>query len=223
MKSLKLVIKLALFFGLFSCINLKEFDADQNSLLSADEVYKKYPEIRPLWEGQHRDGVLWTTHTLRQLEKIQKNFLETIPTDLNIFCPNYASLNREQRKYFWTFLISMMTRFESNFDPNASYEEGFDDSGGAPVVSRGLLQISFESSKSYDCGFTSAEQIHDPYKNLTCGLNILKKWIPADRSIAGYANNSWRGGARYWSTLRAADKESYNTIVEQSRELSLCR
>lgn len=198
-------------------------DDNVNSGSQVEPVFKVYPDMRPLWEGKHPDGNLWTIHTLRQIENAQQSFLDTNPTDQIIFCPNYANLSRDQRKYFWTFIISVMVRFESHFDPAATYEENFNDATGVPVVSRGLLQISFESSKAYACEFTDAEQIHDPYKNLSCGINILNKWIPADKSFAGYRSEKWRGGARYWSVLRAADKESYNTIIERSRQLALCR
>ncbi len=158
-----------------------------------------------------------------QLSKTQPTFLTTIPTDLNVFCPNYANLDKTQRKFYWALIISLVVRFESNYDPNSKYEEDFNDSTGAPVISRGLLQISFESSKAYDCGFKNAEDIHDPYFNLSCGINILSRWISADKSIAGFTNQTWRGGARYWSVLRAADKESYKTIVERSSQLALCQ
>ena len=220
--TLKIAITLFTFLVLLSC-SIPKYADDEKSEANAEAIFKVHPDLRPLWEGQHRDGSLWTIHTLRRIDNIQDSFLETVPTDVNIFCPNYANLTRDQRKYFWTFLISVMVQFESQFDPTSSYEEGFNDSTGNPVISRGLLQISFESSKSYDCGFSSAEQIHNPYMNLACGINILNKWIPADQSFAGYRTNKWRGGARYWSVLRAADKESYNTIVERSSKLSLCR
>ena len=223
MNSFQLGLGLVLGFVLVSCVDLKKFDDTENATLSTDEVYKQFPDIRPLWEGKHRDGTLWTNHTLVQLTKIDAGLLTTQPTDANLFCPNYENLDKNQRKYFWAFIISMMVRFESNFDPRLSYQEDFNDSSGNPVISRGLLQISFESSKGYDCGFTSDEQVHDPYLNLSCGINILNRWIPADKSIAGFVGSNWRGGARYWSVLRAAHKESYKTIVEKSSQLSFCR
>ena len=212
-----------LFFGLCACEKMEQFEDGFNSDLSTQEIYETYPDVRPLLEGKHNEAARWTMHVLRQLEKTPQNFLATIPTDQDIFCPNYQNLNREQRKYFWAFIISLMVRFESNYNPAATYEESFDDSTGQPVVSRGLLQISFESSQSYGCGFTSAGQLHDAFRNLSCGINILKKWVPADQSIAGYLDENWRGGARYWSTLRSADKDSYNTIVKRSSELTLCQ
>ena len=181
------------------------------------------PDVSPRWEGKHRDGSLWTNHVLHQLDSIDQTFFDVIPTDLNIFCPRYAKLNKTEKKYFFMYLISTMVRFESNFDPSASYTEDFTDSDGHAVVSRGLLQISFESSKSYGCGFTTNEEIHDPYKNLSCGIKILTKWVSADGRIAGYMNSKWRGGSRYWSVLRAADKDSYNSIVELSSNLKICR
>lgn len=216
------LISISLLIICSSCTDLKKFEDGKNGELTTNEVYKKYPDLRPLWEKNSSEGIFWSQHLLLELEKIPENFLSTIPTDSNIFCPNYASINQDQRKYFWAFLMSLMVMFESGFDPEAQYEEGFEDSTGNPVISRGLLQISFESSQSYNCGFKVPADLHDPYQNLTCGLKILSKWVPSDKSIAGHIHNHWRGGARYWSVLRAGDKESYKTIVDRTSQLTIC-
>nr|WP_295900155.1 transglycosylase SLT domain-containing protein [uncultured Bdellovibrio sp.] len=180
-------------------------------------------EVIPLWESKTSKGKEWTAHVDRELDKLGQNLLDVIPADATLFCPKYKNLSYAQRKQYWTFLISSMVRFESNFNTNSSYTESFTDSNGKRVVSRGLLQISIESGNAYGCGFKTAQDLHDPLKNLSCGVRILDRWVGRDGRIAGKVSDAWRGGARYWSVLRAGDKTSYKSIVSWSQNLSICK
>jgi hypothetical protein len=178
----------------------------------------------PLWEARRpqAEGRDWTLHVLQTLDSIGKNILDVIPTDAETFCPNYSNLSYERRKDVWAFLISAMTRYESNFKPETKFQESFKDSAGNYVVSRGLLQISIESSQGYRCGITDANELHDPFKNLSCGIRILDRWLERDGRIAGQQNSSWRGGARYWSVLRTSSK-SYPEIIKLVSNIRECR
>ena len=169
--------------------------------------------VIPLWENHTSQGKAWTEFVHRELDLHGQN----------LFCANYSNLSEQQRKAYWVFLISSMVRFESNFNPAASYTEGFDDAQGNRVVSRGLLQLSIESGNSYGCQFKSAKEVHDPLKNLSCGVKILDRWLSRDGRIAGKVDSKWRGGARYWSVLREGDKTSYKSILSWSQNLSICK
>jgi len=63
------------------------------------------------------------------------------------------------------------------------YRERFTDVKGAQVVSRGLLQISIESSQGYQCGINDAQQLHSAEQNIRCAARILNKWVARDQSI----------------------------------------
>lgn len=191
----------------------------QPSTPSENEVLR---EVTPLWEGKVAQGKEWSSHVNRELDRLGQDLLDVVPADADLFCPKYKKLSDAQRKQYWTFLISSMVRFESNFKPEMAYKEGFNDSQGKPVMSRGLLQISIESGNAYGCGFRTAQDLHDPYKNLSCGVRILNRWLGRDGRIAGKVNGAWKGGARYWSVLRAGDKTSYKSIVSWSKSLSIC-
>ncbi len=179
--------------------------------------------VIPLWENHSSQGKAWTEFVHRELELNGQNLLDVIPADQNLFCANYSNLSEQQRKTYWVFLISSMVRFESNFNPAISFTEGFNDSQGKPVVSRGLLQLSIESGNAYGCQFKSAQEVHDPLKNLSCGVKILNRWLGRDGRIAGKVSSQWRGGARYWSVLREGDKTSYKSILSWSQNLSICK
>lgn len=180
-------------------------------------------EAIPLWESKSLNHQAWSEHIYRELPTLGPALLESNPVDAKIFCPNYANLEESERKQFWAFFISSMVKFESNFDPKEAYTEGFTDSSGRYVVSRGLLQISLESSKGYRCGFASEKDIHNPTKNLSCGIRILNHWMKKDVRIASRSGLNWKGGARYWSVLRAGRKTSYQSIVKWSNDLPFCK
>lgn len=178
--------------------------------------------MAPLWETKSADGKKWTSHVMNTLDTLGGDILDVIPPDGKTYCPRYNSLNYDQRKQVWAYLISAMVKYESNFNTNTKYTEDFDDAQGNPVVSRGLLQISIESANSYGCGFRNANELHDPYLNLSCGIRILNRWLGRDGRIGGKVDGSWKGGARYWSVLRTTSG-SYQKIVDLVKVTSLCR
>lgn len=188
-----------------------------------NKAYANMSEAIASWERKSSNHRLWVEHIYRELPSLGSALLKTNPVDAKIFCPNYANLEVSERKQFWAFFILSMAKFESNFDPKESYTEGFTDRSGRYVISRGLLQISLGSSKDYHCGFNSSIELHNPTKNLSCGIKILNHWMIRDHRIASRFNSEWRGGARYWSVLRAGRKTSYQSIVKWSNDLPFCK
>lgn len=146
------------------------------------------------------------------------------PTDVTQFCPTYANLDAGARAVFWTGLISIIARPESNFKPETSYEETFKDSQQKHVISRGLLQISIESANQsrYACNIESAESLHEPAVNLPCGVRILSAWVKADNVIASWGKKPIAGGARYWSTLRES-RGHLPELTGFTKKLDVCR
>lgn len=180
-------------------------------------------DATPLWEAKVAGSRDWSNHLYSELDRIGQDLLDVIPADAGTFCPNYKNLSYTDRKKYWIYIISAMAKFESGFDTNTKYKEDFEDNSGNNVISRGLLQISIESSKGYDCGMTDAQELHNPLKNLSCGVRILDRWVGRDGRIGGKVNSKWRGGARYWSVLREGDKTSYKSIVSWSKALKMCK
>ena len=157
------------------------------------------------WERHHNDAKEWTAFAFEKIETTGKDLLSTTPEDFLDFCP-VANIGDEGMKNFYVYLLSSVAELESNFVPTRHYRESFKDSHGEYVISRGLLQLSFESGNGYGCRFHSATDLHDPEQNLSCGIRILNQWVHRDRRIAGRVDKKWRGGARYWSVLRESDK-----------------
>ena len=176
------------------------------------------------WAKKNTDGN-WTAITETAVSS--SGLPQLVPTDIDKFCPGYKTRDATARARFWVGLLSIVARPESNFKPETTYTENFNDAHGKKVVSRGLLQISFESAnqKKYSCGIKQAEELHDPKVNLTCGVKILDAWVNTDKIIATYVGQSPRGGGRYWSTLREKTDKTKNHISELTnftRALKVC-
>lgn len=176
------------------------------------------------WRQKNIDGS-WSKLTEEAVKAT--SLPNAIPTDIDKFCPGYKSKGAADRAIFWTGLISIIARPESNFKPETTYTESFTDAQGKKVISRGLLQISIESAnqKRYSCAIAKAADLHDPKINLTCGVKILDALVKADNVIATYAGQKAIGGGRYWSTLREASDPKKNHLPELTkftRSLSVC-
>jgi len=181
-----------------------EFSSD--TVLSEDEGNETFAMDWPSfdWDNKHQDYLYWNEVTYEAITDLGSSLISRRPSDINSFCPNYSDLNVDEKTMFWISLLAAMTRYESFYDPDVFFQEGFNDSQGRPIISRGLLQLSVESARGYGCPIPQAEDLHDPKINLECGVKILDRWVGRDGLISGKVSGRWRGGARYWAVLRRA-------------------
>ena len=156
------------------------------------------------WGGRRKTR-MWNEITSRAIDELGQGLVSSRPRDVRSFCPGYESLGAGDRKLFWMQLLSAMVKEESNYRSQESYTEDFRDSTGERVVSRGLLQISRESSRGYRCPVIRATDLHDDAVNLSCGVRILAKQVGKSGVISA-KDSRWRGGAAYWSVLRRPKK-----------------
>jgi hypothetical protein len=176
------------------------------------------------WRIKNTDGS-WSRFTEEAVKA--SSLPKVVPIDIDKFCPAYKGKTEVDRIIFWTGLISIIARPESNFKPETTYTESFPDAQGKKVISRGLLQISIESAnqKRYSCAIGKSKDLHDPKTNLTCGVKILDAWVKADNVVATYSGQNPIGGGRYWSTLREKSDPKKNHLPELTkftRSLSVC-
>lgn len=139
----------------------------------------------------------WNDYALKEVQA--SKLLSINPVDAKEFCPNGMSANN------WVNLLAAIVKYESNFKPSTTYKENFKNSRGEWVISTGLFQLSYESARGY--GFsTTTEGLKDPYLNIKIAVKILEKWVVQDKRIA--SGSPYKGGSRYWSTLRPTGKLS---------------
>lgn len=103
-------------------------------------------------------------------------------------------------------LMAAMAKYESGFNPTSTYKESFKNSRGEYVISTGLFQVSYESSRGYGFSGITTDQLKDPYKNIDVAIAIIDKWATQDGVIAGSGKSPYKGLSRYWSTLRSSGK-----------------
>jgi hypothetical protein len=167
----------------------------------------------------------WTRHLFKETLRFSSQILQGTPRDIEDYCPNWKNLDLENRRAFLTVFITAIAKWESNFNPQDFYKEGRNDSTGRPVISRGLLQLSVQSARSYGCDVDEVT-LHDPRLNLSCGVSILNKWVQLDNYLGssvplGNGQLGHYGGGRYWSVLRNAHL-SRGRIITYLKTQNLC-
>ena len=170
------------------------------------------------WGVAHSD---WTDYLSEVLETSE--LPDLVPSDALNFCPRYGVLARTERRDFWAHLLSIMSKYESDFKPETQYQEP-EPPQGPGTLSVGLLQLS-ASDKAYGgrCSGIDAVKLRSPKPNLNCAVTVLSKWVKSDGVIASTSN---KGGGRYWSVLRPVQsgkpRSAYVSIQKYVRELSFC-
>jgi len=153
-------------------------------------------EYKGKWNNPDYDQFLITA-----IKERGPNLLTTKPSDYEDFIKDWPTTEANLLN-FWFKVIVEMAYYESGWKTTTQYKENFKDQKGNYIISRGLLQLSIESSRGYKCPFSTEQDIHNPKLNLECGVMILNKWVGQDVRIAGKVDGGWKGGARYWSVLR---------------------
>ncbi len=194
-------------------------------MVPPSQQHRKVVPQRQAWQWQNARYQQSAEATLLN-EGVPLIFSE--PADIAEYCPAWPRLNGYERLSFWADLLAAMAVHESRHNPQARHVERFNDRFGKPVVSRGLLQLSQESANGYGCGIRQAEQLHNPDENIRCAVRILSRWVAEDGVISAYVSDGtkkpvkpWRGGARYWSVLRANRKTA--DIQQNLRDSARCR
>jgi len=164
--------------------------------------------------------------TINAVKLYGQDLINALPKDIKDYCPNYKNATNEKKTQFWTALISSLSYFESTHSSTVSYAEKFTNSKGKTVVSRGLLQISLESSNGYQCDVTQENQLHQPRVNLECGVKILSHLVKKDAVISAkkqklMGKSSWLGAARYWSPFR--DDVKNKTMALNTKMQAYCQ
>lgn len=138
----------------------------------------------------------------------------TTPTDIDAFCPAYASLDGPARNAFWVSLLSAIAAQESGGDARKVRWHAYDNAAHRPTFRRGLFQISIESaqSRAYQCNVPNAADLYSPNASVACATRILERTVTTANAIAN--------AGRYWSSLRHSD--SRRTIAAATASRAPC-
>jgi len=157
------------------------------------------PAISLSWDNQTRRP--WSA-TL--LTSIQNALPKLALGDPNSFLAGYDSLTPDLQLKFWCELLVAVAKFESSWNPHDIYHEP----PPLSIDSVGLLQLSYEDQSPYNLEplSESHKSLEDPSINLRCGVTIFASLVAKHRTVASSVGGRYRGGAAYWSTLRAGHK-----------------
>lgn len=168
------------------------------------------PEIAARWD--HRpEAARWTAAQYAALGNEGRALIDTVPTDIEAFCQNYAKADDSDRKAFWIGLFSGLAFYESTWRPGAA---------GAGGRYRGLLQIWPTSARFYGCDLSHPKGLYDGPTNLRCAARIAAQAVARDKVVAG-ASGNWGGVAADWPPLR--DSAKRRDIAEFTRGLPACQ
>jgi Transglycosylase SLT domain len=168
------------------------------------------------WE-QQPDGRAWSQMARTAIDVDGVALTAANPSDMNAFCPSYATLDPQAKREFWVVLVSEIANAESALNPMAVKPP----SPGAPQARRGLMAISVDAATRYGCANVGVAQLNDPQTNIGCGVKILAATSGRDQVVLGYTPEGWKGAARYWVDLRKP--EALADMQDHLNNQTFCR
>ena len=155
------------------------------------------PTQLPRTRWQHMSGnALWTRAALSALKDHGKPLVDSVPRDIEHWCPAYARNGEALRRAFWVGYMSALARHESTYKPWAV-------GGGGKWI--GLLQILPATARGYKCRAGNGEALKNGAANLSCAVRIMAHTVPRDGVIHG-RDSRWRGVAADWGPMRSSGK-----------------
>jgi hypothetical protein len=149
--------------------------------------------VLPRTRWEHREkGALWTRVVMSAVETHGATLLETVPSDIEEWCPAYADNGPEERAAFLAGFLSTLSRYESTWNPRAV-------GGGGRWF--GLMQIYPPTAEFRACRVRTGEGLKRGSDNLNCAIRIMNVTVPRDNAIS-LKDTRWRGVAADWGPIR---------------------
>lgn len=171
---------------------------------------------RARWEHR-RGGDLWTRVAMSAMASHGRPLLDTVPSDIEDWCPAYPGASNEDRAAFWTAFLSTLSRYESTFNPRAV---------GGGGLWFGLLQIYPQTAEFRKCRVRTGEGLKHGPSNLNCAIRIMSVTVPRDNAIS-VKDGRWKGVAADWGPIRndwmRRDMQRYTRKQTYCRPLSAVR
>lgn len=138
----------------------------------------------------------WTEASLIALQSHGAVLPQIVPADIDTFCPGYEDASLEERRLFWTGLLSALAKHESTWQPQAA-------GGGGRWI--GLLQIAPGTARAYGCEAQDVAGLKDGAANLSCAIRIMSRTVTRD----GVVGAGGRGGiAADWGPFTVSAKRA---------------
>jgi Transglycosylase SLT domain len=125
--------------------------------------------------------------------RANEDLLNTVPGDIETWCPAYDVADLDQRAAFWAGLVSVLAWYESTHNPRAI-------GGGGRWF--GLVQIAPATARHRGCAVGSGEALLDGPANLRCGVRIMAQNVLRD----GVVSRDMRGVAAEWGPFHSRSR-----------------
>lgn len=165
---------------------------------------------RTRWENQPGSDQ-WTYATLAALKSHGAALPQSVPADIDDWCPAYREADLPQRRAFWAGFLSALAKFESTYKPKAV-------GGGGQWF--GLVQIQPSTARGYGCHAKTGNDLKKGSANLSCAVRIMAVTVPRDGVIAT-KSGSWKGVAADWGPIRNTAKR--NDMAAWLNRQTYCR
>jgi hypothetical protein len=148
------------------------------------------------WDGRP-EATSWTQASLLAVAEQDAVLASRIPADVEEWCPGYVEAGVNDRRAFWSGLLSALAKHESSWNPRAA-------GGGGRWI--GLMQISPATARTHGCDATNSAALKDGEANLECAVQIMAAQVASDGEVSG--TRGTRGIGRDWAPLRSSSKRS---------------
>lgn len=148
------------------------------------------------WDARP-EATSWTQASLLAVAEQDAVLASRIPADVAQWCPGYETAGVNDRRAFWSGLLSAVAKHESSWNPKAA-------GGGGRWI--GLMQISPATARTHGCDATNTAALKDGEANLECAVQIMAAQVAADGEVSG--TRGTRGIGRDWAPLRSSSKRS---------------
>ncbi|GHE86215.1 lytic transglycosylase [Aliiroseovarius zhejiangensis] len=164
----------------------------------------RMPMLTMKWDEKPQ-APAWTDATMKALETHGTILAETVPDDIDAWCPGYKSQDKVGRNAFWTGLLSTLSFYESTWRQTAV-------GGGGKWY--GLVQILPATARGYGCQARSGADLKKGELNLSCAIRIMSVTVPRDNVVS----KGMRGVAADWGPFHSKRKREgmRNWIKEQN-------
>lgn len=152
----------------------------------------------------------WEVAGLAALDSHAAILPETVPADIERWCPAYPQANETERAAFWLGLMSSLARHESTWNQEAV-------GGGGRWF--GLVQISPATARGYGCQATSGQALLDGAANVSCALRIWAHTVPRDGVVA----DGRQGIAADWGPMHPSQSRKREDIRAWVRDQPYCQ
>ncbi|WP_417249832.1 transglycosylase SLT domain-containing protein [Celeribacter sp.] len=152
----------------------------------------RMPELR--WHSQPK-GEAWTRATMEAVQTHGARLLNTVPRDIDAWCPGYAQADKSDRAAFWAGLLSALSYHESTWRADAV-------GGGGQWY--GLTQIAPPTARWRRCRAQTGEALKNGAANLSCAVRIMSVTVPRDQVVAA----GMKGVAADWGPFHSDTKRA---------------